>query len=323
MNPFGTFISATTDYGIKRIFGQEGCEYVTANFLSDVLDTPDRIEEVKFLPQELLPGSPGERLAIVDVRCVTGNGEQFIVEMQRNRQRYFKDRTVYYSTFPIVQQAQNGDAWQFHLDPVYCIGIVDFSFSEDGNYFSRIKLQNEQTNEVFFDKLTYIFLELPKFNLSLSEIVTPRDRWMYFLKHLAEFDEIPSVFTESYLIQACEIALYAALSPLERYAYEQDLKRARDSYAVYKTIEEEALERGLERGLEQGLVRGREEGREEGERQAKQEAILKLLLRRFDSVPESVINTITSIQRLSDLDSLLDNALTAQTLEEIFMEYDQ
>ena len=121
MGPFSTFISATTDYGIKRIFGQEGCEYVTANFLSDVLDTPDRIEDVKFLPQELLPGSPGERLAIVDVRCITGNGEHFIVEMQRNRQRYFKDAsshlaillrtgTIYYSTFPIVQQAQKGDA---------------------------------------------------------------------------------------------------------------------------------------------------------------------------------------------------------------------
>ncbi len=257
MNPFSTFISATTDYGIKRIFGQEGCEYVTANFLSDVLETPSRIEEVKFLPQELLPGSPGERLAIVDVRCVTGAGEHFIVEMQRNRQRYFKDRTVYYSTFPIVQQAQKGEAWQFHLDAVYCIGIVDFSFSENGDYFSRIQLQNEKTNEVFFDKLTYIFLELPKFNLSLSELLTPRDKWMYFFKHLAELDEIPAEFTEPYLIQACEIASYAALSPWERYAYEQSLKSARDSYAVYKTVEEESLERGLE----QGLVRGREEER--------------------------------------------------------------
>jgi predicted transposase/invertase (TIGR01784 family) len=80
---------------------------------------------------------------------------------------------------------------------------------------------------------------------------------MYFLRHLAEFDEIPSVFTEPYLIQACEIARYAGLSPWERYAYEQSLKSARDSYAVYKTVEEESLERGLE----QGLVRGREEER--------------------------------------------------------------
>ena len=304
MYTINTFISATTDYGFKRIFGQEGCEYVTANFLSDTLDTPARIEEVKFLPQELLPGSPGERLAIVDVRCVTGNGEQFIVEMQRNRQRYFKDRTVYYSTFPIVQQAQKGQPWQFHLDPVYCIGIVDFSFSENGHYFSSIKLKNEQTDEVFFDKLTYIFLELPKFNLSLSELVTPRDKWMYFLKHIVELDEIPAVFTEPYLIQACEIASYAALTPWERYAYEQSLKTARDSYATHKTAEEEGLARGLE----------------QGERRAKQNAVLKVLLLRFDSVPESVINRITAIRSLSRLDALFEDAMTVQTLDEIDLE---
>ena len=276
MYTINTFISATTDYGIKRIFGQEGCENVTANFLSDILDMPSRIEEVKFLPQELLPGGPGERLAIVDVRCVTGDGEHFIVEMQRNRQRYFKDAsshlaillrtgTVYYSSFPIIQQAQKGAAWQFRLDPVYCIGIVDFSFSENGDYFSRIQLQNEQTNEVFFDKLSYIFLELPKFNLSLSELSTPRDKWMYFLKYLAELDEIPAAFTEPYLIEACEIASYAALSPWERYAYEQSLKTARDSYAAYKTAEEEGREEGFahghEKGREEGFARGHEEGR--------------------------------------------------------------
>ena len=97
--------------------------------------------------------------------------------------------------FRLSSRRRKVTAWQFHLDPVYCIGIVDFSFSENGDYFSRIQLQNEKTNEVFFDKLTYIFLELPKFNLSLSELLTPRDKWMYFFKHLAELDEIPAEFT--------------------------------------------------------------------------------------------------------------------------------
>ena len=324
MAPTSNYISPTTDYAFKKIFGSEQSKNVTGNFLSDVLELDDRIEEINFLPQELLPGSPGERLAIVDVRCVTGAGERFIVEMQRNRQRYFKDRTVFYSTFPITEQAQIGNEWQFRLEAVYCIGIVDFSFSESDHYFSRIKLQNETTHEVFYDKLSFIFLELPKFNLSLSELSTPRDKWMYFFKHLAEFDEIPEEFTEDYLIEACEIARYAGLSPLERYAYEQSLKSARDSYAIYKTVEEESLERGIEQGFERGREagrgEGREQGREQGERQAKQDAVLKVLLLRFDSVPESIINRITSIRSLSCLDSLFENALTAQTLDEIDLE---
>ena len=161
---------------------------------------------------------------------------------------------------------------------------------------------------MFFDKLTYIFLELPKFNLSLSELVTPRDKWMYFLKHIVELDEIPAVFTEPYLIQACEIASYAALTPWERYVYEQSLKSARDNYATHKTSEEEGHARGLEQGIKQG------------ERRAKQNAVLKVLLLRFDSVPESVINRITAIRSLSRIDALFEDTMTVQTLGEIDLE---
>ena len=60
-----------------------------------------------------------------------------------------------------------------------------------------------------------------------------------------------------------------------------------------------------------------ERGEERGETRAKQETLLKLIRFRFDSVPESVTNQITSIQSLSRLDSLFERVLTAQTLDEI------
>ena len=60
-----------------------------------------------------------------------------------------------------------------------------------------------------------------------------------------------------------------------------------------------------------------EHGIEQGETRAKQETLLKLIRFRFDSVPESVTNQITSIQSHSRLDSLFERVLTAQTLDEI------
>ena len=57
--------------------------------------------------------------------------------------------------------------------------------------------------------------------------------------------------------------------------------------------------------------------REGGERQAKQEYIIKLLISRFDDVPESFTNEINLIQSLEHLDSIFDKALTAETLDEI------
>ncbi len=72
--------------------------------------------------------------------------------------------------------------------------------------------------------------------------------------------------------------------------------------------------------VEQGIKQGLEQGLEQGETSAKREVILKVLNARFDAVPESVANRITSMQNLSRLNSLFDQALTAQTLDEIELE---
>jgi len=86
--------------------------------------------------------------------------------LQKAKQNYFKDRSVYYSTFPIQQQAERGD-WNFELKAVYTIGILDFVFEEDKTdnkvFHHEVKMINTRTGKVFFDKLTYIYLEMPKY----------------------------------------------------------------------------------------------------------------------------------------------------------------
>ena len=74
------------------------------------------IKELSYLPNEKLPISVGDRRAIFDIYCTNEKGEQFIVEMQKAEQKFFKDRTIYYSTFPIQEQARNKDRfWDFEL----------------------------------------------------------------------------------------------------------------------------------------------------------------------------------------------------------------
>ena len=52
--------------------------------------------------------------------------------MQKAKYNYFKDRSIYYSTFPIQEQAEKGD-WNYKLTPVYAIGILDFIFDDYDN----------------------------------------------------------------------------------------------------------------------------------------------------------------------------------------------
>ncbi len=66
------------------------------------------IKDVKHLNSEKLGEGYGDRKAIFDVYCENEDGEKFIVEIQRVEQRYFKDCSVFYSTFPIHEQGQHG-----------------------------------------------------------------------------------------------------------------------------------------------------------------------------------------------------------------------
>ncbi len=57
-----------------------------------------------------------DRKAIFDIYCESFTGEKFVVEVQKAKQTYFKDRSIYYSIFPIQQQAKRGD-WNFQKRP--------------------------------------------------------------------------------------------------------------------------------------------------------------------------------------------------------------
>ena len=89
--------------------------------------------------------------------------------MQRGEQQFFKDRSVFYSTFPIREQAKRGE-WDYELKAVYVVGILNFSFdNSDEEYFHHeVKLVDLYTHKVFYDKLTFVYLEMPKFKSCTS-----------------------------------------------------------------------------------------------------------------------------------------------------------
>ncbi len=157
------------------------------------------------------------------------SGEYFIVELQKARQNYFKDRTIYYSTFPIQDQAQKSE-WNYRLQPVYCIGILGFTFheSETPEVIHRVNLKN-QHNQVFYKKLTLIYLEMPNFNKTLDELETRLDKWLYFIKNLGDLQSIPELLKDQVFTTAFETAKLANLDPSSREQYQQSLKILRDN----------------------------------------------------------------------------------------------
>ena len=211
------YINPFTDYGFKRLFGEEPNKDLLLDFLNELLKQEQgEITELTYLKNENLSTTELNRKAIFDLYCTNERGEKFIVELQKTKQKFFKDRTVYYSTFPIREQAVIGSEWNFELKKVYTIAILDFVFDEDENQPEKlrydVKLTDIQTKKVFYDKLTFIYLEMPKFNKSAEELETKFDKWLYVLKNLHKLDRIPEKFKENIFLKLFETAEIAKFS---------------------------------------------------------------------------------------------------------------
>lgn len=236
------YINPLTDFGFKKLFGEEVNKELLIDFLNELLPERHKIKELNYQQNEQLSSSEYERKAIFDLYCESEKGEKFIVEIQRARQNFFKDRSVYYASFPIQQQAFKGSNWDFRLAAVYTIGILDFIFEEEkdnNEYIHTVQLKN-QKNKVFYDKLTFIYIELPKFDKNLEELDSKIDKWLFLFRYLAKLQERPLALQERIfqkLFAAAEIAKY---SPEERELYEESLKYYRD----LKNVVDSAYEKG-------------------------------------------------------------------------------
>jgi predicted transposase/invertase (TIGR01784 family) len=244
LNPF-------TDYGFKKIFGEEASKPLLIDFLNALLPQTDRIIDLTFKNTEQLGQTDLDRKAIYDIYCENEKGEKFIVELQKAKQNYFKERTIYYSTFPIREQAEKGE-WNYNLKAVYCIGILDFTFDdyetepEKSEVVHTIKLKN-QNGKTFYDKLTFIYLEMPNFKQSENQLETRLDKWLYFIKHLEDFQTIPTIFADEVFSQAFEKAELAKFGQVELANYENSLKIYRDLKGVIDTaFDEGKVERNVE-----------------------------------------------------------------------------
>lgn len=231
------YVNPFTDFGFKKIFGEEASKPMLIDFLTNLLPET-HIVDLTFKDKDKLGQTEDDRKAIYDIYCENNLGEKIIVELQKAKQNYFKDRTVYYSTFPIQEQAEKGE-WNYQLKYVYCIGILDFKFDDkvkngEGEVIHTVQLK-DQNNKIFYEKLKFVYLEMPHFIKEEHELETRLDKWLYFIRHLEDFQTIPEIFKDEVFIQAFGKAEIAKYSEEERHDYEQSLKNYRDLKGLIDT----------------------------------------------------------------------------------------
>lgn len=253
------YVNFYTDFAFKKLFGTEANKDLLLSFLNSRFEGVEHFNDITYLNTEHLGVSATERKAVFDVYCENDKGEKILIEMQNGEQQFFKDRSIYYSTFPIREQAKKGKGWDYELKRVYTICFLNFTFDEKEDFSHEVKLTNVQTGEVFYDKLTYLYLEMPKYRKSLPQLITLYDKWLYAIKHLGELDERPVELKEAIFKRLFEIAEIAQYTPEERQDYEESLKNFRDWYSCLATAEKKGRAEGIKEGIKEGEEKGRKE----------------------------------------------------------------
>ena len=241
----GKYINPYTDFGFKKIFGTEANKDILQHFLQTLLQLKGQITRLNYLNSARFGRSEKDRSVVFDIYCETNCGEKFIVEMQKAKQKFFKDRSVYYSSFPIQEQAKRGKDWSFELQAIYTVGILDFVFDENRDepdkYYYHVQLSDTETHEVFYDKLTFVYLEMPKFTKLEDELETLFDKWLFVLKNLPKLQNRPKVLQERVFQKLFSIAEFEKLTPEEKRAYDESLKHYWDLKNAIDTAIEEAV----------------------------------------------------------------------------------
>jgi len=284
------YVNPFTDFGFKKLFGTELNKDLLIDFLNQVvLPNRHKIADLSYAKNEHIGNSKVDRKAVFDLYCIGTNGERFIVEMQKAKQNYFKDRSIFYASFPIQEQAKQGD-WDFKLSEIYTVGILDFVFKEDSDEKEvrhEVKLK-DQNCRVFYDKLTFIYLEMPHFTKTEDELETTYDKWLYVLKHLPYLDNRPKALQEKIFARLFEAAEIAKFTAAERDSYEASVKYYRD----LKNVIDTAIAEGKTEGRMIGLIEGKTEGLIEGKIEGKIEIARNAIA---ENIPIDIIIRLTGL----------------------------
>ena len=270
------YANLTNDYMFKRVFGSEECKDILIAFLNRIVGNGD-IDDVSFQNTEHLGPTADDRRAVFDIAVRTKSGEEYIIEMQLAQQEYFRDRALFYASYPIMNQAvltkeefrkthsdEGVFRWNFCLKPVRFIAVVNFPMAhnskwDESSYFSSYRLREDESGELLHDKLQFIFLELARFDKREDELETYCEKWMCLFKNMSHLRERPKVFYEKEFDRLFEMAELCNFTSDEYYDYQNSQKMIYD----YENTIDFAKKQGRTEGLAEGLEKGREDKSQE------------------------------------------------------------
>ncbi|OIP77824.1 MAG: transposase [Oscillatoriales cyanobacterium CG2_30_44_21] len=279
------FINPKIDFAFKKIFGSEDNKDILISFLNSLIyEAHPVIQDLEIINPYLAPKIRGIKETYLDIKAKVRDGESkeestVIIEMQVLNVEGFEKRILYNAAKSYSTQLTSGQGYQL-LNPVIALTITDFvMFHELDSVTSKFILKEKDflIDYPIYD-IELIFVELPKFQKSESELENNVDKWLYFLNNARKLQDVPDSMEDIPEFQkAFYIANQANLSLDELEDQEKSEIFIQDQRGAITKAIRQGLEEGLQEGLKQGLQEGLQEGRQEGAKQKTYEIARKML----------------------------------------------
>lgn len=249
------------DEVFKLVFGRESTKDVMIEFLNQVI-TDRKIVDLEFIDKEMHPIERDAKGTVYDMFCKTDDGSRIIVEVQRRKQPFYPERALYYSTFQIQRQVESGAEYYDFL-PVYVVSILNFRIdntSENTNVKSVYRIYEETTHRLLTNRITFIFLELEKFQKTLEELDGDILEGMYFcFKNMTNLDERPDILKHSVFGKIFEVSELLNMDNVTRSKVLDKMTTERDLRNQMRYFKETTLAEGMAQGIAEGRAEGRTE----------------------------------------------------------------
>jgi len=271
------FVDVKNDVAFRKIFGNQKKTKILISFLNAILklEGVHQIKEITIKNPYQLPRVAGEKSTIIDVSAVDKQGRQFVIEMQVPSAEGFDKRVQYYTCRDYSMQINSGDDYAL-LKPTFFIGILDFDFFEGPHYMAHHIIVNGETYEHKLKDIQFTFVELKKFHLTINELTTLTEKWIFFIKNAKNLDVIPENIDDDGLIEAYKDA--------EKHSWNKEDLRRYDNAAIA-----EQDRRGV-------IIKAEKESKLEGKQQGKLEEKTSVVERCWQMKME-----IKDIAHISDL----------------------
>ena len=246
----------------KKIFGNHPKRLISLLNALLPLSEEEQIQEIKYLPTELVPEINSYRYAVANILCTDAMSSKFCVVIRIEWSNVFKQRVLFNASKLYVSQAKKGERY-CALQPVYSLNLVNDIFERDTpEFIHNYRIVHDKDSNKVIEGLHFTFIELPKFTPHSISDKRMMVLWLRFLTEInANTQEIPSdLLRDPEIGKAVEELNISGFTDAELRAYDKFW----DSVSVENTLQYDSYQQGMEKGIKQGMEKGIKQGMEEG-----------------------------------------------------------